>query len=316
MNKKTLVLIDGHAVMYRAYHGLAKSFNPLWNGKPVGMVYGFTSMLLSIIEHFQPDNLIVSFDSGKTFRHDADENYKAQRAKTPDDFHAQVPLVEEMLEAFDIQTLTAEGFESDDIIGTIALQAESQGFEVKIVSGDLDFTQLVSEQIKLVKLNGKIEASVEYGPEETMARYGITPLQMIDFKAITGDSSDNYKGVEGIGPKTATDLLVQFQSIQGIYENIKALKPNIREKFESHKEYLFHCQFLAAIRTDVPLEYNLTEKFHFEPILSDAFLDKMKFRNLQNRYQQLMNKSEKEVNTEQKNSSKKEKEESIQMSMF
>ncbi len=313
MKKKTLVLIDGHALMYRAYHGLAKSFNPLWNGRPVGMVYGFTSMLLNIIEHFHPDVLITSFDCGKTFRHEADESYKAQRAKTPDDFHEQVPLVEEMLHAFDIPALTAEGFESDDVIGTIAVQAAQQGFDVKIISGDLDFTQLVSDKIKLVKLNGKIEASVEYGPEETQARYGINPEQMVDFKAITGDSSDNYPGLSGVGPKTTSDLLQEYGSIAGIYEHLDDLKPKVREKFEAGREDLKHFQFLAEIRTDVPVEYSLEEEFHFEPVLSDAFLEKLKFRNLQQRYERLVRKYDKEDRPEKKT---EQKEENEQMSLF
>ncbi len=292
---KNIVLIDGNALMYRSYHGVRNGFIPLFDGKPIGMVYGFASTILHIIDFFRPDGLFFTFDTKeKTFRHDMDDAYKAHREKAPDDFYDQIPYVFEFLEAFHVPVLTCPGYESDDIIATIALQSP-KGSQVKIVSGDLDFLQLVSEKIVLVKLNGKVEQSVLYGPKETKARYGITPLQMIDLKALMGDSSDNYKGIEGIGPKTASQLLQQYGTIEGIYDHLTELKSSLQEKFRSHREYVFHCRDLARLRTDVPVEFSFDNAFDFISDDLSTFFQKMAFRSLEQRYQKLINKITHEV---------------------
>jgi len=289
LKNKTLVLIDGNAAMHRAYHGVNKNFNPTWNNMPVGMVYGFASTLLHTIDHFRPDLLVVTFDTKeKTFRHEMDEAYKAQREKAPDDFYAQIPLLDELLSAFALPTLKLPGYESDDIIGTLAVRAEEE-FQVRIISGDLDFTQLVNERIRLVKFAGKIDQSPEYGPAETLARYGVTPAQMIDFKAITGDSSDNYKGIAGVGPKTAEKLMKSFKSLDGIYENLDQIESDkIRQKLINQKDYAYHCQKLAEIHKEVPVEFNFDQSFNFAPESTVAFFEKMGFRALVGRYQRLV----------------------------
>ena len=260
----------------------------MWKGVKVGMVYGFASMLLHIIHHFRPDGLIVSFDTKeKTFRHEADENYKAQREKAPDDFYIQIPYIYELLESFEIPVLKMPGFESDDIIGTLAHNADDKEHDVKILSGDLDFLQLISDNVSLVRFNGPIEQQIPYGPKEALSRYGITPDQMIDYKAIIGDSSDNFKGIMGIGPKTATKLLQEFGTLEKIYEHLDELAPKVSEKFSTQKNQALHCKMLATIKIDVPVEFDLDAKFELRPDKSIAFLEKMEFRSLVNRFHRL-----------------------------
>ncbi len=261
----------------------------MWEGQPVGMVYGFASTLISLIDYFQPEQLIVTFDTKeKTFRHKMDENYKAHREKAPDDFYPQVPFIEELLEAFEIPTLKCPGYESDDIIGTVARAAEKENKEVIIMSGDLDFLQLVDNRIRLARFNGAIEKSEIYGPDETYARYGIHPQQMIDYKAIIGDSSDNYKGIPGIGPKTAAKLLQEHETLNKIFEQKDTLPEKLRNKFTEYKTEALHCQALATIHTSTPIEFSLKEDFEFVPETSLAFFQKMNFNNLHSRYLQLL----------------------------
>lgn len=286
--EKTAVLVDGNAVMHRAFHGLGKHFAPTHNGQPVGMIYGFASILLNAIEHFRPEVLITTFDTKeKTFRHEIDPAYKANRSKTPEEFYEQIPLVYEMLEHFSVPTLKQPGFESDDLIGTLATGAPEQ-FAVKILSSDMDFTQLLTDQVRLVKLMTQVKNSPEYGPAETFARYGVTPAQMVDFKAITGDSSDNYKGIAGVGPKTAQTLMDNYKTLDGIYENLNAiLSEKIRQKFIDQKEYAYHCQYLAQIKLDVPLVADFTNEFKFDFERAGDFFRRFDFRALDGRLQRL-----------------------------
>lgn len=288
----------------------------MYEGMPIGMVYGFASTLLHTIEQLSPDGIFVTFDTKeKTFRHDMDENYKAQREKAPDDFYPQIPYIFELLESFGIPALTSPGFESDDIIGTISQKAVQGGFDVKILSNDHDFLQLVNDHIKLVKFNGKSDHPLIYGRAETKTRYGVFPEQVVDFKALTGDSSDNYKGVEGIGPKNAALLLEKFGTIEGIFENIDTLTPSLQSKLSSQKDYLNHCRELACIHTHTPVEYDLQQEFRFFPDRTLAFLEKFRFRALEVRYQKLIKKIAQQKNTDQKSDTKKDDTEE-QMSLF
>ncbi len=311
---RTIVLVDGNALMHRAYH--AVKFAPTYEGKPVGMVYGFASMLLNTIEHLHPDCLVVAFDTKeKTFRHEMDVEYKAHREKADDEFYAQIPWVYECIEQFEIPILAIPGYEADDIIGTLAQKAEKSGEEVKIMSGDLDFLQLVSDKVVLVKPNGKVEDSILYGPAETEARLGVTPNQVIDYKAIVGDSSDNYKGIPGCGPKTASALLNQYGSLDGIYAHLEELNPKLQQKFEDNKDYVFHCQKLAAIETAVPVDFSSEESFHFVPEKTNAFFQKFGFPSLLSRYQKMIkNYDQKGLKEQDSYSEKEDKKE--QLSLF
>lgn len=289
---KNVVLIDGNALMHRSYHGVGRGFVPMHNTMPVGMVYGFASTLLNIIRVRNPEVLCVTFDTPeKTFRHEMDEDYKAHRTKAPDDFYPQLPFIFELLEAFSIPTFSVPGYESDDIIGTLAVQSEPYDWNVHIMSGDFDFLQLINERIRFLKFNGKIEDSPEYTPEETFEKFGVYPSQIIDFKALTGDSSDNYKGVQGMGPKTAAKLLSEFGSLDSIYQNLEKLPEKWKTVFKTEKETILHCQKLATIHCDIPLEYDYSDSFSFVPDQSLSFFEKMNFGALASRYKSLYKKS-------------------------
>lgn len=280
-----LLLIDGNALMHRSYHGMSRGhFQPTYNDMSVSMVYGFASTVINAVQHFNPRNIVVTFDTKeKTFRHEMDENYKAHRQKAPDDFYPQLPYIHEFVEATGIPSLMIPGFESDDLIGSISTQTQEQFNNVYILSGDLDFLQLVNDTIELVKFNGKIENSVHYGPTQTKARYDITPKQMIDFKAITGDSSDNYKGIPGVGPKTAAMLLNEYENINGIYQNLKKIKPKLQEKFTIHRDDLFLCQKLATIKTDIDHNQDLSIPSGWNEDDIKAFFTKVNFPSLTKR---------------------------------
>lgn len=306
MGNKTCLLVDGNALMYRAYYGVGKGFVPVLDQMPVGMVYGFISTMINALEVIHPHSIVVTFDTKeKTFRHDLDENYKAQREKAPDDFYPQIPFIFEFLESINIPILEMPGFESDDIIGTLALEGEKKDFDIKILSGDLDFLQIVSNKIKLLKLNGKIEKSIEYGPAQTKARFLVDPSQIVDLKALSGDSSDNYHGIAGVGPKTAAKWLQEFQSLENLFANLEKLDDNVRNKLEENRDYVFHCQKLAALKTDLSVDFPFDKKFEMVKDV-DAFFAKMKFFSLLSRWQKLSNNFDQKKSTEQKICSKKD----------
>lgn len=289
--KKNCVLIDGNAVMHRAYHGIGKGhFVPVLDDKPVGMVYGFVSTILGILQNFDPECILVTFDTKeKTFRHEIDPNYKSQRSSAPDDFYPQVPYLYKALEAFKIPYLAEPGFESDDLIGTCTRQALVQDlFEtIYIASGDYDFLQLVGDRVKLLKLNGAIEKSPLMGEAETIERFGVTPGQIIDYKAIVGDSSDNYKGIEGLGPKTAQSLFEKYKTLEAMYDSLEELPLKLREKFRDQREYVYHCRHLATIKTDIPLSVDMNLCYDLPLIEVEAFLDIMGFPSLKGRVKKI-----------------------------
>jgi DNA polymerase I len=281
-----LCLIDGYAMMFRAFY--AVRFAPIFQGKPIGAVFGCASTILHTLENFSPDYLIVAFDAPQaTFRHEMDAQYKAQRTKAPDEFIDQIPLVMEMIEAFKIPIYIQPGFEADDLIGTLAKKAESLDIQSYILSGDLDFLQLISDHINLARFNGKNPQIYDRGM--THEKLGIYPEQIIDYKALCGDSSDNYKGLEGIGPKTAIELLKNYKTLKGIYQNLDSLKPHLREKFENGKEQIYHCQKLATIHTNVPVEFSFSPQNHFQFSAEsfETFFDRVGFPSLKKRTQKL-----------------------------
>lgn len=297
--KKHCVLIDGNAVMHRAYHGIGKGhFVPMLDNQPVGMVYGFVSTLLGILQTFTPECILVTFDTKeKTFRHEIDPNYKSQRSSAPDDFYPQLPYLYQALEAFGIPYLAEPGFESDDLIGTCARQALLQNtFEnIYIASGDYDFLQLVGDKIKLLKLNGSIEKSILMGEAETKERFGVSPGQIVDYKAIVGDSSDNYKGIDGLGPKTAQSLFDQYKTLEAIYESLENLPLKLQEKFRDQKEYVYHCKHLATIKTDIPLSVDMNLSYELPLSSAEAFLDFMRFPSLKGRLNKIQKATQKIV---------------------
>lgn len=250
---KHLVLIDGHHMMYRAYWAIPRTMKTR-EGEQVNTVFGMASMILTVLQKEQPDYMVLCFDEGSdTVRHQEHEEYKAGRAETPDDFYVQIPRVMQFLDTLGLPVLSDPEYEADDLIGTYAVEAAKQGMRVTVVSGDKDLLQLASDSIRIAIPHKGYNAAEYLGPDEVYAKYGITPAQVASYKGLSGDSSDNLPGVHGIGPKTASSLLQEFGSLQGIYDSIASVKPSWREKLERDKEQAFFCERLATLHTDITL---------------------------------------------------------------
>jgi DNA polymerase-1 len=270
-----LVLIDGNAILHRAFHALP----PLTtrSGEPINAVYGLTSMLLRVITDLKPTHIAVAFDEKEpTFRHKELATYQAQRPPTAEDLSPQFDKARDFLKAAGIPVYSMPGFEADDVIGTIAEKAKKN---VVIVTGDRDQLQLVDDKknIKLyMPIAGLINAKL-YGETETLERMGVGPKLIADYKALVGDASDNYFGVPGIGPKTAINLLDKFGSFKGIYKNLKDVPEKVREKLEKGQASAEQSFMLATIVTSVPIEpdFEAMEKWK---------LDSQKVLNLFNEY--------------------------------
>lgn len=258
MSKK-LLLIDGNAIIHRAYHALPPLTTK--SGELVNAVYGFTSTLLSVIEKFKPDYVAASFDlAGPTFRHEKFEEYKANRVKADDELYAQIPLVKKVVETFNIPIYEKAGFEADDVIGTLAKQAGALGddLETIIVTGDMDTLQLIDDKTKVYTMRRGLSDSVIYDIQAATERYGgLVPAQLIDYKGLRGDPSDNIPGVKGIGEKTAITLLAEYKSIEGVYENIDKIKGAVHDKLERDKAQALLSKELATIDRNVPVELEL-----------------------------------------------------------
>jgi DNA polymerase I len=257
MPSKTFVIVDGHALIYRGYYAIPALSTK--QGELVNAVFGFTSLLLNMLSNIKPDYLAVAFDlKGPTFRHEAYEEYKATRSETPDDLISQVPRIRQIVEAFQIPVFQQAGFEADDLIGTIAHKIQDHpDVNLLILSGDMDLTQLITEQVKVVTPLSGFNAVKTYDAQAVMDKYAIRPDQMVDFKAMMGDASDNIPGVAGIGKKTAAKLLFQFDTLDGIYENLGEIKGAVHDKLVTDKEMAYKSQHLATIVTDIPIELDL-----------------------------------------------------------
>jgi DNA polymerase-1 len=257
--KTTLILIDGHALAYRAYFGMPATFSTA-AGEPTHAVYGFANMLLAVWKEYNPDYFIVTFDAGDTFRHELYGDYKATREKMPDDLRSQITRIEQLVKAFNMPVFTKEGYEADDLLGTLATQAAAQGIETLIVTGDRDAFQLVNPHIKVVYPGGQNRFNDRklYDEAEVQARFGVPPSQLVDLKAMVGDASDNIPGIKGIGDKGAAKLLQQYGSLDGIYAHLDELPAAQRAKFEADRENAYLSQKLGRIITNVPdIELNV-----------------------------------------------------------
>ncbi len=258
----TLYLIDGHALAYRTYFALNPSggSDPRWQtskGEPTAGIYGFISVLLRLIEQEKPDYLAVAFDVGKTFRDEIYAEYKGTREKMPDDLRVQINRIRQIVDAFNIPRLELDRYEADDVLGTIARQAEEKGLGVKIITGDRDLLQLVTERV-IVNLPGsKLSDAKDYYPQSVKEYLGVRPDQVVDYKAMVGDKSDNIPGVAGVGEKTATSLLETYDTLDAIYANLDKLAPGVRKKLETDKEWAYKSQDLARIRVDAPIQLDL-----------------------------------------------------------
>lgn len=261
MNSKTLILIDGHALCFRMFFALERTNMQTTDHTPTWAIFGFFKAIFDMLNNkglIEPDNIAVAFDvSRHTFRLEKYENYKANRETMPDSLRPQLSLIMEGLKALNIPIYTKEGFEGDDIIGTISKKAKELGHKTYILTGDRDSLQLVDKEgfIKvLIPSKGEL---VEYDWDKVYEKMGVYPNQVIDYKALCGDTSDNIPGVKGIGPKTACDLLLEYQNLDNIYNNIDNIKKKaVVEKLKNEKEMAYLSQFLATIKQDVEIDFN------------------------------------------------------------
>lgn len=280
---KKLFLIDAYAIIYRAYYAFIRSPRTNSKGLNTSAIFGFVNMLEDVLKREQPTHIAVAFDPpGPTFRHDAFEDYKAQRESTPEDIKKSIPYIKEIIKAYNIPILEIMGFEADDVIGTIAKKAEKEGFEVFMLTPDKDYGQLVSEHIFMYRprYNGGYET---LGPEEIRAKYDLeSHLQVIDMLGLMGDASDNIPGCPGVGEKTAIKLLKEFGSIDALLARTDEIKGTLKSKIEENKEQILFSKFLATIKTDVPVEFNadacVVEQID-EPALK-ALFDELEFRTM------------------------------------
>ena len=259
MSKKKLILIDGNSIAYRAFFAL-----PLLNndkGVYTNAVYGFTMMLMKVLEEQNPTHFLVAFDAGKTtFRHETFGEYKGTREKTPSELAEQFPFIREVLDAFNIKRYELENYEADDIIGTLSKLAEKEGIEVQVITGDKDLLQLVSEHTTVSLTRKGITDVDTYNIEKIQEKYGITPQQIIDMKALMGDKSDNIPGVPGIGEKTALKLLKQFQTVDNVLNSIDEVSgKKLKERLMDHRDDALMSKELATIKRDVPINLSLEQ---------------------------------------------------------
>jgi DNA polymerase-1 len=254
------MLLDANGLIYRAYFALYNTPLTTSHGELVNAVFGFWSIVLRGFQDVRPDYVMACFDlAAPTFRHEAFADYKATRRKMPDDLRDQFPKVRELIEAFGIPIHQLEGWEADDLIGTLCREAEQQGLETTIVSGDLDMLQLVSDRTSVMTTRGGVQQTVVYDPEAVFQRYGLTPAQMIDFKALKGDTTDNIPGIPGVGDKTAAKLLIDFGTLDDIYADPARVAPEkLRQKVLEHRDQVLANRELVTIHRDLPIELDLT----------------------------------------------------------
>lgn len=257
------MLIDGNSIAYRAFFALPLLHND--KGIHTNAIYGFTMMLMKILEEEKPTHILVAFDAGKTtFRHKSFSEYKGGRQKTPPELSEQFPFIRELLDAYQISRYELENYEADDIIGTLTLQAEKEGYQIKVISGDKDLTQLSSPQTTVGITKKGITDIEEYTPEHIMEKYGLSPEQIIDMKGLMGDASDNIPGVPGVGEKTAIKLLKEFQTLEDLLSSIDKVSGNkLKEKLETYKDQALLSKELATIMREAPIEVQLNE-IHYE----------------------------------------------------
>jgi len=272
--QKTLVLLDAHAIIHRAYHALPEFMSS--KGEPTGALYGVSTMLMKIIEDLKPDYIVACYDlPGKTFRHEAYDAYKAGRAKTDDALIMQLKNSRKIFEAFDVPMYDAPGFEADDILGTIVGKYKNnKNINIIIASGDMDTMQLVDDKkVQVYTLKKGINDTILYDEEKVVERFGFSPNFLPDYKGLRGDPSDNIIGIKGIGEKTATTLVTKFGTIEEIYKKLKVESKNFKEfgltdriikLLEDNEEEALFSKTLATIRTDAPIDFKLPAKTFWE----------------------------------------------------
>lgn len=289
---KTLVLVDGSSLAFRSFFALFTTGLRTKSGVPTWAILGFFNSLFELIEKYKPEMLAVCFDmAAPTFRHKEFEDYKANRAEMPDDLAVQWPILKEGVAALGLPVYELAGYEADDIIGSLARLAESKQIKVLILTGDQDAFQLVDGQEQIIKVLMPVKGGLQlYGREEVFAKLGVWPEQITDYKGLCGDSSDNIPGVKGIGPKTAVNLLSEFKSVEGVYQNIEAIKSNsLKAKLTEGKELAITSKRLATIRLDVPISFDFEHCHLTTPPLEkvESFFADLEFKSLKARLPRL-----------------------------
>jgi DNA polymerase-1 len=288
-SRPTLYLIDGHALAYRTYFALTGAGGGSQfitkAGEPTAGVYGFTSVLLRLLSEEQPDYLAVCFDTGRTFRDDLYPEYKATREKMPEDLAIQLDRIRELVQAFGIPIFEMDGYEADDVLGAMAQKASQKGIHSIILTGDRDLLQLSDVNITIRLAGRKLSEAIDYGPTEVEKKFGVKPTQIVDFKALVGDKSDNIPGVQGVGEKTAQKLLNQYGTLDKIYENLDEIPTRFRLKLAEGKEQAYLSQELSAIVTNLPLEFDLEacEAKNYDRDKVVELFRELEFRTLLNR---------------------------------
>lgn len=287
----TLYLIDGHALAYRTYFALTMTGAKFTtsSGEPTAGTYGFASVLIKLLEQDKPEYMAVAFDTGKTFRNDLFPDYKATRAKMPDDLRLQIDRIREMVDVFGLPRLEKEGAEADDVLGSIARQAVDKGLGVKIITGDRDLLQLVDDRVIVNLAGSKLSEAKDYTAPDVVAALGVRPDQVVDYKALVGDKSDNIPGVNGVGEKTAIALLEKYDTLDGIYAHIEEITGRPKTLLERDHDQAYLSKDLATIRTNIPVTLNLesadTHRIQLPPI--EQFFQKMEFKSLVQRLKKL-----------------------------
>jgi len=286
MNNKIMIL-DGNSLLFRAFYAMP----PLKTkkGQYTNAVYGFLSMLYKLMEIYSPDYICTAFDPKKpTFRHEQYADYKAGRAKAPNELVEQFKLIRDVLEIHNIKCIEIEGFEADDVAGTLASEAEKKGAEVYLVTSDRDYLQLISDNIKVLLTKKGVTNIKEMDSQAISDDYGIVPEQFVDLKALMGDQSDNIPGVMGVGEKTALKLIQEYGSLDNIYERIDEIKGKLKEKLETDKIQAYMSQTLARIIKDIPVEFDLEEFKVTEPDKEKLIelYDELEFRNFKKRFKE------------------------------
>lgn len=290
-SRKKLVVIDGKSVFYRGYYAMANLATK--DGTPTGGVYGFATMALEVVRRLKPDYVAVAWDKPKTNirkRLEIYPEYKAGRKPSPPDFKVQIPILHELLDAFGWPLYELDDYEADDIMGALAVQAREKDIETILITSDLDMLQLVNGHVHVYALKTGLSNIELYSPKTFEAKHGIKVEQYLDLKSLKGDSSDNIPGVPGIGEKGATELLNQFETLDGIYENLDLIKDSLRKKLEAGKELAYTSKKLARIWTEAPVKLDLKELdgSKANPELIQSILQKLEFRSLVRQLPEIM----------------------------
>jgi len=287
------VLIDGNALIHRGFHAIPPLFNTA--GEMTNAVFGFTTVLMGVLKKELPDYIAVTFDKkGPTHRHKVFAEYKATRAKAPDELYSQIPRIKEIVRAFNMPIFERSGYEADDLIATLTKKLEAlEGEELRvfIVTGDKDAFQLVNERVTVASPQKGYREVAYYTPEKVFENLGVRPNQVVDYKGLCGDSSDNIPGVPGVGPKTASTLLQAYDTLEGVYDHLDEVKGKMKDKLEEHKKMAFFSRDLAQLIDDMEVDLGLkdcvTHEVNHDEILK--IFGELEFDSLIRRFHALNN---------------------------